>query len=166
MMKKPLGQEIIGRLAEDAARRAMEHYKHGLNCAECVLQAFLDLGISSYDPSIVGLVSGMGGGMGHTGHTCGAVNAGMVVVSAEKGRKNPYEAASAKERIAELNAPGTGIYARHRAYLQECFAELGTIECRDLCIQYADFASRDRARHCQRIIGLCAAAAVRHALKP
>ena len=165
-MNQPFDQETIDRLAEDAARRAMEHYKHGLNCAECVLQAFLDLHISDYDPSIVGLVSGMGGGMGHTGHTCGAVNAGMVVVSAEKGRKNPYAAPSAKERVAELNAPETGVYARHRAYLRECFAQLGTIECRDLCIQYDDIASRDRAKNCQRIIGLCAAAAVRHALKP
>lgn len=157
--------ERVEELSKEAARRAMEHFRHGLNCAECVVQAFIDLGISSYDPSIVGLVSGMGGGMAHTGHTCGAVNAGLVVVSAEKGRKNPYGAASTQERIAELNAPETGVYARHGAYLRECFAQLGTIECRDLCIQYRDFASRDRARNCRRIIGLCAAAAVRHALK-
>lgn len=157
--------EQVEKLSGDAARRAMEHYKHGLNCAECVLQAFLDLGISDYDPSIVGLVSGMGGGMGHTGYTCGAVNAGLVVVSAEKGRKNPYAASTPKERIAELNAPETGVYARHGAYLRECFAQLGSIECRDLCIQYRDFWGRDRAKNCQRIIGLCAAAAVRHALK-
>ena len=165
MMKTVYTPEQVEELSMEAARRAMEHFRHGLNCAECVLQAFLDLGISDYDPSIVGLVSGMGGGMAHTGHTCGAVNAGLVVVSAEKGRKNPYAATSPKERIAELNAPGTGVYARHKAYLLDCFRELGSIECRDLCIQYRDFASRDRAKNCRRIIGLCAAGAVRHALK-
>lgn len=154
------------RLAEVAAEKAMGHFRCGLNCAECVVQGFMDLGISSWDPSIVALVSGMGGGMGHTGHTCGAVNAGMVVVSSEKGRKNPYSAPDFKERVGELNRPDTGIYARHAAYLRRCFQELGTIECRDLCIQFPDFHSRERARHCREIIGRCTREAVREALKP
>ena len=164
--KRTYTPEEIDRYAGEAARNAMEHYRHGLNCAECVLQGFLDLGLSDYDPSIVGLVSGMGAGMGHTGHTCGAVNAGMVVVGSEKGRKDPYEAGTMEERVAQLNAPRTGIYARHGAYLRQCFQELGSIECRDLCIQYENFACRERARNCKRIIGACAAMAAREALSP
>ena len=68
--KKIYTEAEIEELAERASQNAMEHFKHGLNCGECVLQGFLDLGISEYPPEIVGLVSGMGGGMGFTKHTC------------------------------------------------------------------------------------------------
>ena len=86
--KKIYTEEEIEQLAEKASQNAMEHFKHGLNCGECVLQGFLDLGISEYPPEIIALVSGMGGGMGFTKHTCGAVNAGMVVIGSKQGRKN------------------------------------------------------------------------------
>ena len=75
--KKIYTEEEIEQLAEKASQNAMEHFKHGLNCGECVLQGFLDLGISEYPPEIIALVSGMGGGMGFTKHTCGAVTASI-----------------------------------------------------------------------------------------
>lgn len=165
MMAKKYSEEEIEMLAEKAAENAMEHFKHGLNCGECVLQGFLDLGITDYPHDIVGLVSGFGAGMGATGHTCGAVNAGIVVIGSEKGRKNPYAKPTFEERVDELNHPETGIYARHGDYIRQCFQELGTIECRDLCIAYPSFHSKERARNCKRIIGIAAKLAVRAALK-
>lgn len=131
--KKIYTEAEIEELAERASQNAMEHFKHGLNCGECVLQGFLDLGISEYPPEIVGLVSGMGGGMGFTKHTCGAVNAGLVVISSKQGRKNPYAKETFAERVDELHHEGSGIYPRHGAYVKEFIKEYGTIECRDLC---------------------------------
>ena len=90
--KKIYTEAEIEELAERASQNAMEHFKHGLNCGECVLQGFLDLGISEYPPEIVGLVSGMGGGMGFTKHTFGAVNAGLVVIGSKiPMRKKPLQ---------------------------------------------------------------------------
>lgn len=48
--KKIYTEAEIEELAERASQNAMEHFKHGLNCGECVLQGFLDLGISGNPP--------------------------------------------------------------------------------------------------------------------
>ncbi|MBR0293195.1 MAG: C_GCAxxG_C_C family protein [Acidaminococcaceae bacterium] len=116
-------EEEIEQLAEKASQNAMEHFKHGLNCGECVLQGFLDLGISEYPPEIIALVSGMGGGMGFTKHTCGAVNAGMVVIGSKQGRKNPYAKETFEERVDELHHDETGIYPRHAVYVKDVIKE-------------------------------------------
>lgn len=166
--RKTYTPEEIEILAEQAAQNAMEHFKHGLNCSECVLQGFLDLGISEYPPEIIALVSGMGGGMGFTKHTCGAVNAGMVVIGSKRGRKAPYAKATFEERVDELHHPGTGIYPRHGQYVKNCITEYGTIECRDLCFPFDESTpegKKDRARNCKKIIGFCAKEATRAALQ-
>ena len=150
--KKIYTEEEIEQLAEKASQNAMEHFKHGLNCGECVLQGFLDLSISEYPPEIIALVSGMGGGMGFTKHTCGAVNAGMVVIGSKQGRKNPY----------------AGIYPRHAVYVKDVIKEYGTIECRDLCFPFDESTKegmKERARNCKKIIGFCAKEATKAALK-
>lgn len=162
--KKVYTPEEIEELSEQAAKNAMEHFKHGLNCAECVLQGYLDLGISSYPPEIIGLVSGMGGGMGQTKHACGAVNGGMIVIGSEKGRKNPYALEAMEDRVKELNDPETGIYARHRKYLREFAAVYGSLDCLDLTMQHDDFNSVDRKRGCKKIIGEAAKLATKAAL--
>ena len=166
--KKIYTEEEIEQLAEKASQNAMEHFKHGLNCGECVLQGFLDLGISEYPPEIIALVSGMGGGMGFTKHTCGAVNAGMVVIGSKQGRKNPYAKETFAERVDELHHEGTGIYPRHGDYVKKCITEYGTIECRDLCFPFDESTKegmKERARNCKKIIGFCAKEATKAALK-
>ena len=166
--KKIYTEEEIEQLAEKASQNAMEHFKHGLNCGECVLQGFLDLGISEYPPEIIALVSGMGGGMGFTKHTCGAVNAGMVVIGSKQGRKNPYAKETFAERVDELHHDETGIYPRHAVYVKDVIKEYGTIECRDLCFPFDESTKdgmKERARNCKKIIGFCAMEATKAALK-
>lgn len=118
MEKKHYTPEERAALAEKAAANAGEHFRHGLNCSECVLKGFLELGLTDYPPETVALVSGMGGGMGGTGHLCGAVNAGMLAISSMHGRRDPYAKATMEERIDELHHPETGIYPRHAAYVR------------------------------------------------
>lgn len=165
MEKKHYTDEERAALAEQAAANAGEHFRCGLNCAECVLKAWLDLGLTNYPPEIVGLVSGMGAGMGATGHLCGAVNAGMLVIASRHGRPDPYAKPTMEERIEELHHPETGIYPRHEEYVRAVTAALGTMECRDLCLPYRDFASKERKRNCKKIIMTCARIAADMALR-
>lgn len=157
--------EEIETLAEQAAANAMEHFRHGVSCGECVLKGFLDLGISDFPPETVALVSGFGGGMGASRHTCGAVNGGMMIIGTKKGRKNPYALPTFDERVVELNDPENGVYAHHGRYIREVIREWGTIECRDLTFPFEDFHCKDRARKCKQIIGFCAREATKAALK-
>lgn len=163
--KKHWTEEERKALAEKAAANAGEHFRHGLNCSECVLKGFLDLGLSDYPPETVGLVSGMGGGIGGTGHLCGAVNAGLLVISSMHGRRDPYGKETFEERLDQLHHPETGIYPRHAAYLRAVVTELGSAECRDLCLPYPDFDSKDRKRNCKKIIQTCARIATEMALR-
>lgn len=163
--QKHYTEEERRRLADEAAALAGEHFRHGLNCGECVWKGFLDLGLSGFPPEIAALASGFGGGMGGTGHTCGAVNAGMLVISSMHGRKDPYEKETFEERFDQLHHEGTGIYPRHAEYIRAVITELGTIECRDLCFPYPDHDSRDRKRNCKKIIELCTRIATEMALR-
>lgn len=165
MEKKHYTPEERAALAEQAAANAGEHFRHGLNCSECVLKGFLDLGLTDYPPETVALASGMGGGMGGTGRLCGAVNAGMLVVSAMHGRRDPYAKDTMEARVDELHHPETGIYSRHAAYLRAVMKELGSLECRDLCFPYPDFDSKDRKRNCKKILMTCARIATEMALR-
>ncbi len=165
--EKKYTPEEIEAIAEKVSKEAMEHFKHGLNCSESVFKAFLDAGISDFPPETVALVSGMGGGMGGTGNTCGAVNAGMLVISAMKGRKNPYAKETMDERVEELHNPETGIYPIHGKYVNRAMEEYGTIGCRELCApfdQSTPEGKKNRARNCKKIIGFCAKEATRIAL--
>lgn len=163
--KKKYTAEEIEALAEQAAQNAMNHFKYGISCGECVLKGFLDLGLTDFPPEVVALVSGFGGGMGSSRHTCGAVNGGMMIIGTTHGRKDPYALPTFEERVEELNRPETGVYDRHGKYIREVITEYGTIECRDLSFPFEDFHSKDRARKCKQVIGFCARQATKAALK-
>ena len=154
-------------LAQRASEQAMAYFKQGLNCGERVFQGYLDQGLTDFPPGVVALSSGMGGGMGFTKHTCGAVNAGLLVIGSRHGRRNPLAKATFEERVDELHHAETGVYPRHGAYIRRCIAEWGTVECRDLCFPFDESTpegKKERARNCKKIIGWCAAEATKAAL--
>lgn len=166
--EKKYSPEEAEALAEQASKRAMEYFKEGLNCGECVFQGYLEQGLTDYPPEVVALVSGMGGGMGFTKHTCGAINAGLLVIGSRHGRKNPLAKATFAERVDELHHEGTGVYPRHGEYIKKCIAEWGTIECRDLCFPFDETVpegKKERTRNCKKIIGWCTKEATLAALK-
>lgn len=71
---------------EEYGQLACRFFAEGHNCAQSVLMAYAeDIGLSR---DLLGrLVSGMGGGMGGTGHTCGAVTGAALVLSAQLGHR-------------------------------------------------------------------------------
>ena len=167
MTAKQLSATEVEQAAAKAEAAAMGYFKQGLNCGECVFQGYLDQKMTDLPPEVVALASGMGGGMGFTKHTCGAVNAGLLVIGSRHGRKNPLAKATFEERVEELHRPETGIYPRHDAYIRRCLAEWGTIDCRDLCFPFDETTpegKKERARNCKKIIGWCAAEATKAAL--
>lgn len=166
--KKIFTEAEIEELAEKAAQDAMEHFKHGLTCSECVFKGFLDLGLTDFGPEVIALSSGFGGGMGGTEHTCGAVNAGMLAIGTMQGRKDPYALPTFEERVEELHAEETGVYPRHGAYVKAVMGQIGTLDCKDLKFPYDESTPeghKERARNCKRIIGICAKEATKAALK-
>ena len=164
--KRTYTPEEIEALAEKAAQNAVEHYRHGLSCGECVLKGFLELGLTDYPPETVALVSGFGGGMGGTGHACGAICGGMMAVGTCQGRKDPYGLEAFEARVGQLRRPETGVYARHGAYIKACVTQWGSTECRDISLPFGDFESIERKRNCKKLIAFCAKEAVKEALKP
>ncbi len=166
--KRTYAPEEIEELAAKAEKLARGHFRDGLNCGECVMLAYLELGVSDFPKETVALVSGMGGGIGFTHHMCGAVNAGVCAIGTRQGRKNPYEKETFEERVDQLHHDGTGIYPRHEAYVRDVVTEYGTMDCRDLCLPFDESTpegKKARAKNCQQIIGFCARKATEAALK-
>ncbi len=81
---------------EDAA----ELFRNGWSCSQAVVCAFAkDFGID--EKSALKLSCGLGGGMGHTGNTCGAVSGALMVIGMKYGRTTLEDLAS-KEKTYEL----------------------------------------------------------------
>jgi len=137
---------------------ARENYGSGLNCAESVFLAFLDAHGLGREPLC--LATGFGGGIGHTGHICGAVTAAVLSLGTQRGRKDPFAVEDPAERSRQLRED---IYPLFAALIGEAEAKLGTVSCADLTAGFEDFNSPERKLHCQEIVAYCAALAARHA---
>ena len=159
-----MDRDQINALQEQTEQAARNYFRQGLNCAECALKSFLDLGLTSFPPETVALASGLGGGIGHTKNTCGAVLGAALAIGTMRGRKDPLAKETLPERIAELNAPD-GIYAVFRRFIEEVEEKYGTIQCSELSKAY-DWDGKPRKKNCQEITGYAAGLAVKYALEP
>lgn len=150
-------------LMEKAEESARSHFREGLNCAECVMRSFLELGLTDLPDEIITMASGLGGGIGMTHHDCGAVMGGALAIGTTQGRKDPFAKETFQERVEELNGEN-GIYQLFRRYIEEVEEKYGTIVCRELN-KGLDWEGKPRKKNCQAIIGHCAALAVKYALE-
>lgn len=64
-----------------------ENLQIGLNCSESVFNAILRAGITDFPEEITRISSGLNGGIGASGHTCGALNGAILALSAVYGRR-------------------------------------------------------------------------------
>jgi C_GCAxxG_C_C family probable redox protein len=75
-------------------------FRSGWSCSQAVTCAFAkDFGID--EKTALRLSCGLGGGMGHTGNTCGAVSGALMVIGMKYGRTSIEDLAS-KEKTYEL----------------------------------------------------------------
>jgi C_GCAxxG_C_C family probable redox protein len=90
------------------------------NCAQSVINAFVDeLGIDR--SATLKLALGFGGGMGHTGGTCGAVTAAYMVL----GLKQPFDPNAPKAHRDEL-------YAKVQEFNKRFKKVYSTVNCTEL----------------------------------
>ncbi|NLW23812.1 MAG: C_GCAxxG_C_C family protein [Clostridia bacterium] len=147
-------------LADEAKRIAMNYFKEGLNCAECVLQAIIDVGlIKDFPKDIVALATGFGGGIGLSGNLCGALSGAVLAVSCIHGRKNPLAKENPKERILELDGE-RGVYRLFNNLPREFKEQFGDVNCGKIVEPY-DWQSKERRKNCHNIIGESAKLAVK-----
>lgn len=155
--------KTVEELRAKAEQGARDYFRQGLNCAECALKSFLDLGLVDYSPDVVALSSGFGGGIGQTRNTCGAVLGAAMAIGTMRGRKDPLAKETVQERIAELNGED-GVYPVFHRFVKEIEAKYGAIVCRELAQGY-EWEGKPRKKNCQEIIGYCAGLAVKYALE-
>jgi C_GCAxxG_C_C family probable redox protein len=99
---------------------ASEYMKKGYNCAQSVIKAYAgDVGMNEEDA--VKMASVLGGGIGRTGHICGAVSGAALIIGMKFG-----------------STDNTNIHSRDKAYqkakelLEKFSAENKSVLCKEL----------------------------------
>jgi C_GCAxxG_C_C family probable redox protein len=98
--------------------QAAELFSSGLNCAQSILTAFGEpFGLTREMAKILGRP--LGGGMGRTGRTCGAITAAVLILGLTNNDPNEEEARKA-------------IYPKIQEFLKRFEAIHNSCECKDL----------------------------------
>jgi len=100
--------------------QAVERFSEGLNCAQAIL---LTYGPASEldEPAALKLGSALGGGMGNTGRTCGAVSGAALILGLR------YGPAQAQDKDRKQVATG-----KVREFVSHFEERNGAVQCRDL----------------------------------
>ncbi|HPE16215.1 MAG TPA: C-GCAxxG-C-C family protein [Oscillospiraceae bacterium] len=134
---------------------AIENFKRGLNCPECVIDALFRAGVlEGVDESVRNMVIGFGGGMGLTGNVCGALSGAILANGAVWGR-NPWDTPD-EERGHEVAAK---YYRRYNKLVHDFEAANGSVNCRDICKPWETWQEKGRRVNCMKLIGATAAMA-------
>lgn len=143
---------------------AVGYFKQGLNCAESVLKAFMEVYETELPAECVALATGFGAGMGHTRDgVCGAISGAVMALGAVKGRRDPLEGDDMAARVAKLQKE---IYPMFGDLVRDIQAENeGNLLCKEFTAPYEDFAGKPRRKFCMTLIEECARMAVKHADK-
>jgi C_GCAxxG_C_C family probable redox protein len=100
---------------------AAGYMKQGFNCAQAVIKAYSgDVGLKDVEAAVK-MASVLGGGIGRTGHVCGAVSGAALIIGMKFGTTDPSNA-QAKELP----------YNKTNELLERFRAENKTILCREL----------------------------------
>ena len=134
---------------------AIENFKHGLNCAECVYDALVRGGALDVDSKTIAMCIGFGGGIGLSGHTCGALSAAVMANGAVYGRPDPW-AVPDEERGNEI---AQKYYRRYNKMLHDFETAHNGVSCREICSPWADWHCKERRVNCMKLIGATAALA-------
>lgn len=72
--------------------RMFELHQQGFNCSQILLQLGLEAR-GAQNPDLIRAMNGLGGGLGFSGKTCGALTGGVCLLSLYTGRGKPEEEA-------------------------------------------------------------------------
>lgn len=135
---------------------AIENFKSGLNCSECVMEALIRSGVLSLPGEAVAMCIGFGGGIGLSGNVCGALSAAVMANGAVHGRPDPWSVPE-EVRADEISEK---YYRRYNKMVHDFEKANGGLSCRDICAPFEDWDSRDRRKMCLKLIGAATAMAL------
>lgn len=102
---------------EDKISLALSSFQENANCAQALLLAFAtDEGLTT--EQCLRLGAGLGGGIGHKQHVCGAINAGAIIIGLRFGNSTQNDI-DAKQKATTLVAE----------YMDKCAQLLGSTDC-------------------------------------
>ena len=139
---------------------AMNYFRQGLNCTECVMRAFMDMHDTGLPEEVICMGTGFGGGIGHTKNICGAITGACMAVGMVKGRRDPFE--KGNERPRQTASGEIYLFRRTGGRDQDKY---GTLICRELSDPFGDFNGKERKRNCKQMIGYCASLAEKYAFQ-
>ncbi len=136
--------------------RARKNFSKGFNCAECVLEAVLEHVDTGLPREVLRLATGLGGGVGLSEDTCGAIVGAVLAVGAVHGRSGLPEGEDRKaaaKAAAEQLYGNPGLYRMFNQLPNMIKSKYGNTLCREICRQWRDnWLCRDHALHCREII--------------
>ncbi|MDW7650421.1 MAG: C-GCAxxG-C-C family protein, partial [Bacillota bacterium] len=121
-----------------ARNKAGEYFKQGFNCAEAIFRGYLDILPNDLGPEAARLASALGGGLGRSGCSCGALTGSELILGMLIGRDNPSE---------DLNR----VYQLSGEFHDRFKEKFGSTCCRVL--NKNDYHSQDHFRRCLKITG-------------
>jgi C_GCAxxG_C_C family probable redox protein len=137
-----------GNLMQEVRDYAIENFKNGLNCAECVLDALMRSGALQVPPETRAMAIGFGGGIGLSGFTCGALSAAVMANGAVYGRPDPWKV-DAEVRGHEISEK---YYRRYNKMVWDFQAMNEGVLCKDICSKYVDWYHKERRRMCMKLV--------------
>jgi len=135
-------------LRELCGNLAVENFKNGLNCCESVYNALLRAGVLKANPSTQAMCIGFGGGIGLSGHTCGALSAVIMACGAAYGRTDPWSVPEDR-RMSEI---ADKYYRRYNAIVHEFEKKCGSTDCAGISAPFEDWHSVERRKACLKLI--------------
>jgi len=146
------GQEQIQVIKE----RARKNFSKGYNCAECVLEAVLASGLTAVPKEALKLATGLGGGVGLYGDTCGAIAGAVLAVGAVHGRSELPPGEDRKDvakKAGEELYGNPGLYRLFNQIPNTLAKKYGHTLCREITAAWQNtWLCRDHALHCREII--------------
>jgi len=123
--------------ASTVAEAADRYFQEGLNCTQAVLRAIAEARGLACPQCIPGVALAMGGGVGHTGHVCGAATGGVMAIGLAVDKA--ITSGPAEKKQAAYRAAGR--------LVREFAAVFGSADCRDILgFDWSEAGALDRAR--------------------
>jgi C_GCAxxG_C_C family probable redox protein len=105
---------------KDRVKDAVEMFKEGYSCSQAIFATYGgELGIER--EAALKIAAGLGGGIGKTGETCGALTGAILILGLKFGTTNP------KDTSGKYHC-----YSKSKAFCDEFKARCGTLICREL----------------------------------
>ncbi len=136
-------------------KRAVDHFKSGLNCAESVFLAIHEELHSDLPAATMCLVTGFGSGGGLFGGTCGSLNGAIAALGLVYGRRQP-PTGTVEEKKAQLYGK-PGLYRIYNRLFNAFQEQFGTTLCREITRPWhGNWFDRDRLKTCLKTVAFMA----------